>query len=87
MRIKWRDNLAWQQLGEEIVIIDSRLNKEVHRLNSLGSVLWKEMKEPVDESALYAKVLENYEIGEEEAKKDINDFLLHLKDKNLIEEE
>ena len=86
MKVKWREGLAWQQLGEQIVIIDSRINKEVHRLNSLAAVLWQKMNEPIDENELCDFISKEYEVDKKELSNDIADFLDSLKSKQLIVE-
>jgi hypothetical protein len=86
MELKRRENLAWQKLGDDIVIIDARINKEVHRLNEVGSFIWQQLSSSKNEKQICEKLVKEYDISEELALEDIKEFMVDLKEKNLIVE-
>lgn len=53
-------------------------------INELGAFLWERLPEAEDESTLLAAVLEEYEVTETEAARDIHEFLLQLKKLEII---
>ena len=53
-------------------------------INELGAFLWERLPEAEDESVLLAAVLEEYEVTEAEAARDIHEFLLQLKKLEII---
>lgn len=59
-------------------------NKAIN-LNSTGAFLWKQLENEVTEEELIDKLLEEYEIDRETAKKDISGFLQRLREANLLD--
>ncbi len=59
-------------------------NKAIN-LNSTGAFLWKQLEKEVTEEELVDKLLEEYEIDRETAKKDILGFLQRLREANLLD--
>jgi hypothetical protein len=59
-------------------------NKAIN-LNSTGAFLWKQLEKEVTEEELVDKLLEEYEIDRETAKKDISGFLQRLREANLLD--
>lgn len=53
-------------------------------LNELGSFLWDLLPEAEDAEALVAAVLAEYDVAEEEARRDIGEFLDKLKKLEII---
>lgn len=53
-------------------------------INELGAFLWERLPEAEDESTLLAAVLEEYEVTEAEASRDVHEFLLQLKKLEII---
>lgn len=59
-------------------------NKAIN-LNSTGAFLWKQLENEVTEEELIDKLIEEYEIDRETAKKDISGFLQRLREANLLD--
>ncbi|MBQ7340419.1 MAG: PqqD family protein [Clostridia bacterium] len=59
-------------------------NKAIN-LNSTGAFLWKQLQVDLTEEELIGKLLEEYEIDRETAKKDILGFIQRLREANLLE--
>jgi hypothetical protein len=78
--------LAWKKFENHTLIIDSRTNKQVHRLNEIGAFLWNLLDEISNEEELVQVLMKNYEVDETNAKEDVNVFLKALLAKGLIHE-
>ena len=55
-------------------------------LNETGAVLWKAMIEGADEEKLVSALLAEYEISEDIARKDVKQFIIKMREANLIDE-
>lgn len=55
-------------------------------LNETGAVLWKAMIEDADEEKLVSALLAEYEISEDIARKDVQQFIIKMREANLIDE-
>ena len=53
-------------------------------LKEVGAVIWKGLEAGMDQSALLQKVLEEFEVSEEEARNDLEEFLQMLLRNKLI---
>lgn len=55
-------------------------------LNETGAVLWKAMVEDADEEKLVSALLAEYEISEDIARNDVKQFIIKMREANLIDE-
>ncbi len=78
--------LSWKKFEDHMLIIDSRTKKQVHRLNEVGSFLWNSLDKNQCKEKLVESLIENYEISNEEATRDVQSFLNELLEKALIHE-
>ena len=85
MKIKRRENLAWQKLGESTIIIDTQINKQVHQLNEVGGFLWTLLESSQTQLQLCQILQDEYEVDELLARQDLSQFLKDLELKSLIE--
>lgn len=53
-------------------------------INEVGKFIWENIESAKDEEDLLSKILEEYDVEEEIARKDLNDFLQKLKDVDII---
>ena len=53
-------------------------------VNEVGAYLWKLMQQETTEEALVQSVVTEYEVEEETARQDIEEFLQQLKDNHII---
>ena len=75
--------------GSEIVVPVGKAATEFNgmiTLNGTGSFLWDCLKDDITKEQLLNKVLETYDVTEELAKKDIDNFIDMLRKNNLLEE-
>ena len=82
---KRAEHLAWRNLGEHTIVIDSRVNKEVHHLNEVGTFLWNLCDGTNSLDHIKSKLIEEYEIDSSTANSDVEQFLSELKNKSLLE--
>ncbi len=66
-------------VGEAVKSFNGVIN-----LNQTGALLWKKLSEGGDEQSLLKALLDEYDVEEEVAKKDIELFIDRLKKANLI---
>ncbi len=75
--------------GSEIVVPVGKAATEFNgmiTLNGTGSFFWDCLKDDITKEQLLNKVLETYDVTEELAKKDIDNFIDMLRKNNLLEE-
>ncbi len=75
--------------GSEIVVPVGKTATEFNgmiTLNGTGSFFWDCLKDDITKEQLLGKVLETYDVTEELAKKDIDNFIEMLRKNNLLEE-
>ena len=73
--------------GETILIPVGKTVYDSHglfALNELGSFLWDLLPEAEDAEALVAAVLAEYDVAEDEARRDIGEFLDKLKKMDIL---
>lgn len=54
-------------------------------LNETGVFLWELLSKGAEKEDLYNAILSEYDVDEDTAKKDVDDFLLRLESKKVIE--
>lgn len=84
MSYKKRSDLALKMIGEQLVIIDSKIGKAVHRLNDVGVFIWELIDHSSTEEIL-SLLMNEFEVDEAEAKSDLKQFISELESLHLIE--
>ncbi len=77
-----------QNVGEETILVPlvdsvAKMN-EVITLNELGTFIYHLLSNTKSFSELLARILEEYEVGEEDAAKDLSHFLSDALEKKII---
>lgn len=54
-------------------------------LNEVGVFIWNKLQDECTSEELLKDILDEFDIDEEHAKRDLNDFLQELKEMNLIQ--
>lgn len=67
-------------VGKATVDFNGMLN-----LNDTGAFLWERLQQETTKEELLKAMLDEYEVTEDIAKKDIDNFITKLKDGNLLE--
>lgn len=78
--------LAWKVFENHTLIIDSRTNKQVHRLNEVSAFLWNSLEENKTIDELSNSLISTYEIDKDTALNDVSAFIDSLLEKGLIHE-
>lgn len=83
MQIQKQKNLSIRKIHEELFILD-RSSSDIHTFNSLGTFIWERLQLEVAFDELVQAIIENYEIDEETALKDAQEFIQELERKKLV---
>lgn len=54
-------------------------------LNEVGACIWKQLQQNRSEEEILSAVLEEFDVSEEEAKQDLDEFLQRLQDAKLLQ--
>ena len=84
MPLRRHRDLAWQQIGAELVVM-SLPEKKVLGLNPAGALVWSLLEER-DEDGLVKAVVERFLTDEPQAREDVRGFLLMLRERGLVSE-
>lgn len=84
---KGRDELAYRQIEEQMVIVDPR-GGILHTLNEVGCFAWNQMEQGNTTLAgLTEAVVREFEVSEGQARQDLETFLGELESKALLQAE
>ncbi len=78
-------DLAWQKVGGEVVILDLR-SQSYLSLNHSGAMLWPLLVAGTSRPALAAALIAAYHLDEDAADRDVNALLAQLAEAGLLEE-
>jgi len=87
--MKIRDGFLMRNVaGRNIVVsVGSEINfSGMLTLNDTGVFFWNLLQEETDKEAMLDKVTSEYDVDRETAAKDIDNFILKLKDHNILED-
>jgi hypothetical protein len=84
MALRIDPRVAWQTVDGEGVVMDL-VNGEVLGFNAVGSHIWSLLNDR-DETAIVASICARFAVSEEDARRDLREFLAHLKGKQLLAE-
>ena len=80
LRRKVADCYVVVPVGKATVDFNGMMN-----LNETGAFLWEKLENDTTKEELLKAMLDEYEVTEDIAKKDIDNFITKLKDGNLLE--
>ena len=83
--IKIKPFLAWQIVDGDAVIIDSRGNKQIHRLNPMATKIWNEVVNGFDLEQIVENLSSQFDVSNDVLTQDVNEFLNDLQNKGLLE--
>ena len=84
MTLRRHRDLAWQQIGAELVVM-SLPEKKVLGLNPTGALLWSLVEER-DEDGLVSALVERFLTDEPQARSDVRGFVGVLRERGLVSE-
>ncbi len=87
--VKVREGFILKKMGTQAVVIAigsaSKIFNGMVKLNETGELMWEKLVEGTTREELLATVLETYEVDEETATKDVDNFIETLKKPGIIE--
>lgn len=83
-KLQRNPKLAFQKLGDQTIILDSFGKNKIHQLNGVGSFLWDLFDGSLSKQEIVNKLIEEYEVSENEANTDVDEFISELKQHELI---
>ena len=77
------DDLAWENVDDEIIVLDSRASR-YYRLNGSGALLWTMLDDGASRADMVSKLLRTYSIDEDVATNDVDTFMADLERQKLV---
>lgn len=88
--MKIKNGFVLKSIGEHHVVVPVGANTVDFRcmmtLNGSGAFLWRLLEQPQTPQTLTAALLEEYDVSETQAQRDVDVFLTALREKKLLEE-
>ena len=84
MPLRRHPDVAWQQIGDEAVVM-SLGEGRVLGLNASGTLVWSLVEER-NEDGLVAALVERFATDERQAREDVRGFLTLLRERGLVGE-
>lgn len=79
------DAVTWRLVGEEVVALD--VDRSIYLgVNSSGAVVWTALAKGATRQELVALLLQEFEVGSEEATRDVDALLAEIAERGLLEE-
>jgi methyltransferase-like protein len=82
--LKRNESIAWKDLGDHIIILDSGENKMVHHLEQVSAFIWQNLDGTHTSESLLSLIASHFDISQEIAAKDLEEFLSTLLKNNLL---
>lgn len=82
---KRAQRLSFKTIGKETIVLDTKMNKEVHKLDEVGTFIWSLLDGHRSMNQICDLVISEYEVDIEECSNDLKEFVEQLKSKNLLE--
>lgn len=80
------DYLSYKTIGEETIILDSKIGKEVHQLNEVASFVWNLCDGQHDLQNIIELVCEEFDVDSKTATDDVRVLFNEFLSKSLITE-
>jgi len=80
------NRLAYKTIGNETIILDTKIGKEVHQLNEVASFVWNLCDGKHDLLDIINSVCDEFEIDSQTATGDVENLVNELKTKSLLVE-
>lgn len=78
------ERLAYKTIGQETIILDSKIGKEVHQLNEVASFVWNLCDGRHEIHSIIEEVCKEFEVDASTARSDIQNLLEELDSKSLL---
>ena len=75
--------VSWQKVEGKVVVVNPEKRK-IHILYESGASIWEYLKDPKDLNELIRLICDEYDVDMYQAKRDIEEFIEKIKDKEII---
>ncbi len=82
-KIVLKKGFVTQKVGQKITIFDGE-KSVLYTFNPVATFIFERIKKGMDGEKIIAQVTKKYEITEEKARKDFEEFIKSLKEKKII---
>ncbi len=76
--------IAWQKVDDKYVLVSPR-TKRIHVLHGCGGRIWEHVEKPHTTDDLVELICEEYEVPEEDARRDITEYVSKLKEEEIVQ--
>ena len=83
-RIRRNPAQVYSEVDGQVVMLNVK-KESYYCLNDVGSAIWNELEEPCTYSGLISKIREEFEVDEEQCRKDVEPFLAELVEAGVIQ--
>jgi hypothetical protein len=84
-KLKIHNRLAFKKIDDEILVLDTKVLRQVHQLNSVGARIWELCSGERDEREIAEVISMEFEVTFENALEDVHVFIASLRDRQLLE--
>ena len=77
------DDVVWREVGDDLIVLELATSSYL-MINGTGKVIWESLVEATSEDALVALIVDSYDIPDEQARSDVQAFLVMLQDRGLL---
>jgi|YNPMSStandDraft_1061717.scaffolds.fasta_scaffold00071_4 hypothetical protein len=79
-----KPNITFSTIDDEVVLIHPE-NGNYYSFNKVGSYIWICLEKPINIEQLEQSLMLKYDVSKEQCKKEVEEFLNQLIEKNLID--
>jgi hypothetical protein len=76
-------DITWREADGVLVVVDRR-SWSYLSLNATGAALWPLLLEGATEAALVAELVKRFEVGDADARADVERLVAHLREHDLL---
>lgn len=84
MEFRKSENIIHRKIGDDYFLIDSSRD-ELHAFNETGNMIWELFIKGLSKTEIAHRLSKIYDIDSREAMKDVEEFIVKLKNKGIIE--
>lgn len=78
------EHVEWRAIEDEVVVLDLRTELYLS-FNASGAVLWCSLAEGATNDELVQRLITGFDVDEEQARADVNEFVEELLERGLVE--
>jgi hypothetical protein len=78
------EEVAYRVVDGEAVMLNP-IDNQIHLLNDVATFIWLELEKESDYNELLGSVCEEFEVDRSQASEDLNNYIIELSEKGLVE--